>query len=320
MGGIPGLTWNLVTISGLATVVDSQGAATDVAVDLGKGAAGQQSIDWSADGFGVIASGSAQTTGVYAGNARSALFVNDGKESNVDLGIRVSGLSRGVYDAFLTAKNTNTAVDEAYRVYATVVDGSAAATDYSTVEPALMEHGLDAAWRFGETFTAHTFEIRDDEDLVLVVEGVTPGELRGFINTLEILKLSGVLTADVNGDDVVDLSDFTMIRQNFLTNVGVGADGDANSDGMVDFGDYFFWRRVYLEQGGDVNAIPSFSVPEPRAAAGLLVLGLLLPRSRVLAMRGMRWHAQGPPRGVVRRDLPRPAADLRPCHPATATH
>jgi hypothetical protein len=280
VGGLTGVQWNLVGTTGLASVVNGQGAATGVAVDLGKSPQGQQSINWNADGFNAIVSGSSQTTGVYAGNARSAIFVNDGSASAVDLGVRISGLTPGVYDAFLTAKNTNVATDEGFKVYALIVGSNSGNTDYTSAAATILQHGADASWKFGETFTASTVEIHANQDLVLVVEGITAGEMRGFINTLELVKLSGLLTADVNGDGIVDVGDFSLIRQNFLKTVAIGASGDANSDGKVDFRDFYFWRAAYLQQGGNPAAIANLNVPEPSTAVGLMLVSLMAHRSR----------------------------------------
>jgi hypothetical protein len=277
LGGIPGLNWNLITGDAPAGIVDSLGHATGVSVNLGKSAPDGQSIDWNLAGFGV-AMGTQLNTGLYAGNVRSALFVNDGKDSQVDLGVRISGLGEGVYDAFVTAKNTNSLILEQYNVYAMLVDRASGATDYSAVDPLRLAHDADITWRNGESVIAQTFQVTGQKDLVIVVEGVTAGEMRGFLNTLEIVKLAGPLSADVNRDGAVDLADFHLIRQNFLSPVTLGASGDANSDGLVDQRDFFFWRQTYLNQGGNPLAIPNLNVPEPTTAAYVLGLIPLLSR------------------------------------------
>ena len=237
--------------------------------------ASQQLIDWQASGFNIIAAGSQLNSGLYDGNVSSALYVNNGANSNVDLGVRVSGLSEGIYDAFVTSKNTNTTFDEQYRIYTMLVDPASGNTNYSGVTPIAMVHGLDNQWRHGESFVADTFQIIGNKDLVVVVEGISPNELRGFLNTLEIVKLSGILSADVNRDGDIDLDDFSMIRQHYLTTVTLGTNGDANSDGIVNHKDFYFWREAYLNQSGG-SASDDLSIPEPSSIASLLVVAPLL--------------------------------------------
>lgn len=277
LGGIPGANWNLIVGDTAGGIVNSRGEQTAVTVDLGKSDPDSQSIDWNADGFGTISSGTAFNTGLYAGNASSAMFVNDGKDSQVDLGVRISGLTEGIYDAFVTAKNTNVQLLEQYNIYALAVDADSGATAYGSATPTLLAHGLDAAWRHRESLVAETIAIGANQDLVLVVEGLTAGEMRGFINTLEIVKLAGPLSPDVNRDGIVDLGDFNVIRANFMNSVAIGLDGDANSDGQVDQRDFYFWRETYISQGGDLADIVWVAVPEP-ASAALLAFAPLLTR------------------------------------------
>ncbi|MCA9235876.1 MAG: hypothetical protein KDA44_10425 [Planctomycetales bacterium] len=240
---------------------------------MGKSGPDSQLLDWDATGFGAISAGSRFNTGLYAGNATSALFVSDGQNSRVDIGVRIKGLSEGTYDAFLTAKNTNTLTLEQYNIYSLVVDASSAATDYSKVDPLLLAHGLDAVWRNHESVIADTFQITGDQDLVLIVEGATAGEMRGFLNTLELVKLYAPLTPDVNRDGLVDLVDYELIRDNLSNQVSLGEFGDANADGLVDQKDFFLWREAYLAQGGSLATLQGLFVAEPSSfvcAIGLL--------------------------------------------------
>lgn len=283
VGGIPGSQWNLVTGDLASGITNSNGGATGLTIDLGKSAPGQQVINWDATGFTIIASGSAQNTGVYAGNARSAIFVNDGSSSQVDLGVRISGLDEGIYDAFVTAKNTNTTVSEDFNVYTFLVDPESGDSNYGGVSSQQLRHDSSSNWLLGDNYAAETFEIFGDKDLVIVVEGITANELRGFINTLEIVKLAGPLSADLDRDGDVDIDDFSVLRQHFNLTVGLGTLGDANSDGVVDQKDFYFWRRLFLMQGGDSGDLHSLQIPEPDGTACLIVLSSLLSGSRTLA-------------------------------------
>lgn len=89
---------------------------------------------------------------------------------------------------------------------------------------------------------------------------------------------------DVNGDGVVDLADFEVIRTNFF-NTGVPGEvlGEASGaiDGTVDLEDFLAFRAAFDAAGGDVTLLSLdflTAVPEPTSAAmiasGLFVVGV----------------------------------------------
>ncbi|QDU53904.1 FAD-dependent oxidoreductase [Aeoliella mucimassa] len=123
LGGTPGVAWNVITGDTPNGIVDSTGQTTSLSIDLGKSSPAVQTIDWNASGYSTLSSGSDYNTDIYSGNAGSALFVSDGKDSQVDLGVRIGGLGQGTFDVFLSTKNTNTSNEERYHVYFTTVDG-----------------------------------------------------------------------------------------------------------------------------------------------------------------------------------------------------
>jgi len=81
-----------------------------------------------------------------------------------------------------------------------------------------------------------------------------------------------LVVGDVNGDRVVDILDFGIIRDNFRTGT-TPSDGDLNFDGSVDFDDFQIWKTAF---GGGGPA----SVPEPGALAllGVALLGAVMRR------------------------------------------
>lgn len=88
----------------------------------------------------------------------------------------------------------------------------------------------------------------------------------------------GVRPGDVNKDDVVDLVDFGLIRDNFRKSVAMRELGDLNGDGTVDFLDYRQWRENY-----PFPFTPNWeSIPEPGAAvlAALATMALAGARRR----------------------------------------
>ncbi|MEO1497852.1 MAG: PEP-CTERM sorting domain-containing protein [Planctomycetota bacterium] len=76
----------------------------------------------------------------------------------------------------------------------------------------------------------------------------------------------GGLGGDFNGDDVVDIADYTVWRDNFNAPEGaLGGNGDGS--GTVDQGDYDLWVLNFGNTAGSTLA-----VPEPASAAGLLLV------------------------------------------------
>ena len=81
--------------------------------------------------------------------------------------------------------------------------------------------------------------------------------------------IPGVVSGDVNGDGVVNNTDFEAIRVNFLQSVTSRADGDLNADGFVDFADFREWKGA--SGGGSSLAA---SIPEPTVYLLVAVIGV----------------------------------------------
>jgi len=98
----------------------------------------------------------------------------------------------------------------------------------------------------------------------------------------EAYPVGGEFTpGDVNGDSMVDILDYEIIRDNFR-NTGVSlSEGDLNFDRTVDFQDFIIWRDAF-------NAAPA-PVPEPGALAicGLGFMCLTTRRWRIARRRGI---------------------------------
>jgi hypothetical protein len=78
------------------------------------------------------------------------------------------------------------------------------------------------------------------------------------------LETDQLIPGDVDGNMVVNLDDFGIIRDNFLTGSTL-SEGDLNFDGEVDFEDFLSWKTAF---GPGAPA----SVPEPSTVA-LFVVG-----------------------------------------------
>jgi hypothetical protein len=98
-----------------------------------------------------------------------------------------------------------------------------------------------------------------------------------FIDALPDFPLKG----DTNGDDLVDILDYTAIVQNLNLFGRTTAQGDVTGDGRVDLRDLRLWRDHRTDIA--LGAVGEVTVPEPTS----VVLGLLASLS-VLGLR-RRW-------------------------------
>ena len=91
-----------------------------------------------------------------------------------------------------------------------------------------------------------------------------------------------LLPGDTNLNGVVDLTDLDPIRTNYSLTGREYAEGDLNGDGAVTFADFRVWKTGYLEAGGSLAGLNLgfLSVPEPTAAALLLIAAAALPACR----------------------------------------
>lgn len=204
VGGIADDNWNQINSGSVGTIVDDAGASTSVTVDVGTTTG--TSLDYGTapnfNDLGLVFDG-----GIYAGNARSAIF-SGGGDSDSKSGIRVAGLDAGIYTIYVTAKNTNNNGEkngaDAYDIfYGTVANGSGN-TDFSGFDSASMTNastgwdGSQAAdptsWIAGDNYVAFDVDVAAGQDLVIVSDGTTTGEDRGFLNTVEIVPEPATMT------------------------------------------------------------------------------------------------------------------------------
>ncbi len=91
---------------------------------------------------------------------------------------------------------------------------------------------------------------------------------------------AGVI-GDVNGDLIVDISDFDLIRQNFRTGTTL-EQGDLDFSGLVDLADFKIWKNAFSGPGAPA------SVPEPSTWAllcmGAAAAGIVRYRKRNIAL------------------------------------
>ncbi|WP_231943798.1 alpha-L-rhamnosidase-related protein [Aeoliella mucimassa] len=127
--------------------------------------------------------------------------------------------------------------------------------------------------------TQYRYNTGDSTTFQMHFTSLTAGETLhhyAFTNELATELFAFVsIVGDANGDGLVDLADFDVISDHFLTSVDPGSHGDVNSDGVVNTKDYRLWQQAYTE------SLSSFGqgaarVPEPTSLLLLCVaLGLV---------------------------------------------
>ena len=207
IGKVSGTHWNLITSDTNSGIVTANGSAAGLSVDVGKTQPGQKTIEWNRHGFINSSLGIDYNTGVYADNAKSAMFVNDGKNSNVSLGVRISGIGSGVYSLLTVAKNTNTTANDSYNIYSFGVDSTSGNTDFTGKPSEVMTNSNNfSSWSFDENFVVPIVVLGKGKDLVVVVEGLESADYRAFLNTLEIIYLASSPLAPVVVSEPEDVS------------------------------------------------------------------------------------------------------------------
>lgn len=113
------------------------------------------------------------------------------------------------------------------------------------------------------------------------------GDTTGFslISTSAGLSLAfegALLPGDYNGDNVVNLADYTVWRDSLgATGVGLAADGNGNE--MVDAADYQVWKDNFGMSGSAaISNSTAARIPEPATLHGIvtLLLGFVIVRTR----------------------------------------
>ncbi len=128
-------------------------------------------------------------------------------------------------------------------------------------------------------------QMRDPFDGVSAITGIDDSHAAAFVSPLvleiDVLPPAEAVPGDYNNNSVVDAADYVIWRES------VGADSLPNRgpgiEGAVGPADYDFWRSVFGTAAPGLGA--STAVPEPAAAATLLIGFLFVALSRRRAAR-----------------------------------
>lgn len=210
IGGITGSHWNLIN-GDVSSIVDDNGnLLPGVSVDVGAASSGT-TID-----YGITPTfsnlGSVYNAGIFSGNVRSGMFTSSKEDRKV--GVRVTGLPAGIYNVYVTAQNTNTDNINRYNIYAGTVDAASGNTDFSGLSFENLDFYNATTPKITDSWVKHVNYVMMEvtlgvgEDLVVVSDGLTSGEDRGFLNTVEIALVPEPATLSLLG-----LGSLTLLRR-----------------------------------------------------------------------------------------------------------
>lgn len=102
--------------------------------------------------------------------------------------------------------------------------------------------------------------------------------------TLTLVAAEG-LAGDYNGDNIVNLADYTVWRDTLGSTTNLAANGEMNgaSAGVIDYADYVVWQNNF-NAALAANAANSLTIPEPPASVMLAIIVIVFVSSRVVSL------------------------------------
>jgi len=199
-------TWNLVTTADIASgLAYADGApATSVTIDLGHEATSANNViafgaTQSINGSSLSGSQGAVLGTDYTGAAQDGIFANQGSSSSVNaaIGFRLDGLDAGQYTLFYVGRNTNTNTVRPALFY-TAVGALAATFDFSALTPVTLSNANisgNNTWVAGNQYATATIDLAAGQSIFVATEGGSATELRGFLNSVQIVSVPEPATA-----------------------------------------------------------------------------------------------------------------------------
>lgn len=211
----PETGWNKIvnadTISGL--VYSDGSAATGVSIIVGRSASGiNDTINYNVKNLSSSGLGGAENWGIYTNTSPTKDGIFATGTSSVDtnaVGIRVDGLAPGTYTLYISGRNTSTGFGAAQRFFAgngassTSFSFSTNTTSYvdeansGTIPGSGNPNQADAitsTFAYGDNCAHLVVTLGAGESLYLAGVGIAANEYRGFLNSVEIVSGSPVLT------------------------------------------------------------------------------------------------------------------------------
>lgn len=211
-------TWNVVGTNDVknGSLKWSNGstntASAEIQLDLGATtSAGVTTIGLgNAPSNGTGLTGSAINGGVYANTAaRDGIFTGDNNGHSRYIGLQIGGLGPGTYEIYITGRNTNTTAGHTQTFYAgksatggdfdvanTAVFASQTLTYFAS--PTDQNNGWQAYGTSLANYAKFSITLSAGEFIQIAVTGGS-GELRGFLNSVQIVNTSAIPEPSVFG-------------------------------------------------------------------------------------------------------------------------
>lgn len=186
--------------SGTLNFADQSQIRTNVALGTGGAVSGKQRLIG-----GQVEAGGAptSTSSIYGQDTSSTAAARYGwlGQSNTAIGLRIDGLVAGDYVVYVMARNTNSNGEQVpIDIYSKVGNAASTLEFISASSPLtkVTQSNLGYAnnspnayndFVAGETYVALTFTIGSGESLYLISDGGSAGELRGFLNSVQIVAV-----------------------------------------------------------------------------------------------------------------------------------
>jgi len=215
-GAVPAteINWNKIVNADNSSLIFSDGTtAIGISVVVGRcPAATTNVVDFTKKNISSSGLGTAENWGIYTNTSPSkdGIFAAGTFSANTNaLGIRVDGLPAGTYTLYISGRNSNTGVSAPEQFFAINGPSANAFTFDSNSTPAVIElnsgtppgggtptqaDAITSTFAYGDNCVHLVVTLNSGDSLFLAGVGVAANEFRGFMNAVEIVPGSPVLT------------------------------------------------------------------------------------------------------------------------------
>lgn len=222
------ISWNTGLIADTSSLIYSDGtAAAGVSIVLGRSSAGVSTINYTDKGYLNSALGGSLNGGIYAGTSpvRDGIYGGSGSGNAYAIGARIDGLAAGTYTVVIHGRNTSTVNATPERFYGST-DVSASSFSFSTSNTNALAANSSPpntnSFVLGDNYNVLTLTVSAGQSMFLAAVGTTSVELRGFMNTVEIVPGSVTIPAKISGQPPANQ---TVLQGMFAFSIGAQYQG-----------------------------------------------------------------------------------------------
>lgn len=188
-----GLVWADNTTAGVTVFTGGTPDATSRTISLASTPSGNNALGSPVNG-GIYAGTSVATDGIYTGASGNTRAV----------GLQIGGLNAGTYDIYVSGRNTNTSATYTLNFYAGISSSNVSfefADSGSTTAKAGYQHKTltyvnistaTSAWAESANYVKFSVSLAANEYLNIASIGGASNELRGFLNTVQIVNTTPI--------------------------------------------------------------------------------------------------------------------------------